>query len=293
MSIDPLLSPGWSHYFIAAPLSPKARVNLNRQLRSFSDRDQSFKPLASHTLYLPLLDLGVISQALEPQILSVLARLIPTCASLQIHASGWSLDFDDHRSTSDLISHEASHKKNSKQSGYLWLNWEERIGVLSILRRELERELQSLCEDLQHIGPHMSRRGSSKKQDQFSVLCGSFYQYNSNTYNKNFRGSAWLNEICLQKRPQRFHPSNGYQSIWRHALPFETPALTEQDLDPVISRSNQLPRSSPDQPLTGRALELFNLLEQRLEKTRQIPSTSNRSKPQRRRRRQRNKKHSS
>ena len=288
MSIDPLLSPGWSHYFIAAPLSPKARVNLNRQLRTFSDRDRSFKPLASPALHVPLLDLGVVSQALEHRIISVLARFVPTCASLQIHSSGWALDFDD-----QLNPHGKSTSQSESKSGYLWLNWEDRIGVFSILRRELERELQDLCEDVQHVGPQAAVRGPQKKRDHFSVLCGSFYQYNSDTYHKTFRGSAWLNEICLQKRPQRFHPSNGYQSIWRHALPFETPELTDQDLDPVTSRTDQVPRLSSDQPLSGRALELFNLLEQRLEKNRQLPSTSKRSKTQRRRRRPRNKKHSS
>ena len=86
MNVDPLLSPGWSHYIVVAPLSPKARVNLNRRLRQLSDRDRGFKPLPPHTLHLPLLNLGVVSEALEPRIISILARRVPTCASVRCAA---------------------------------------------------------------------------------------------------------------------------------------------------------------------------------------------------------------
>ena len=299
MSIDPILSPGWSHYIIVAPLGPKARVNLNRKLRIFSDRDRHFKPLAAHTLCLPILDLGVISEAMEPRIIPILDRLIQTCASLQVHAQGWSIDFEaPHTQENHQSKPTSHHQKNSSLSqGFLWLTWEDRLGMLSILRRELERELKEVCADLSCVTPRVSQKSTQrslqKKRETFSVLCGYFSEYKSDTYDSAFKNSTWLNEIYLQKRPQRFHPSNGYQSVWRHALPFETPTLTDHDLDPVMTTPQRSTRVTSNDPMTGRDLELFNLLERRLEQSHQTSSPSTRSKSQRRRRRPRNKKRSS
>ena len=291
MSIDPLLSPGWGHYILVAPLSPKARVNLNRKLRQFSDRDQSFKALPSHVLSVPILDLGVISEAIEPRIISILSRLVPTCASLQIHSSGWAVDKSDAECEADR------HKANadlSTSSSFLWLNWEDRLGMLAILRRELERELSGLCSDMRQVKSQASPTRTQKKREYFSVLCGHFSSFKSDAYLEKFKSSAWLNEICLQKRPQRFHPSDGYQNIWRHALPFETPALDEHDLDPLTVSSRPTAQQSSGDLLTGRTLELFNLLERRLETSFQPSSPTGSSKsPRRRRRRPRNKKRSS
>ena len=297
MSINPLLSPGWSHYIIVAPLSPKARVNLNRKLRLFSDRDPHFKPLASHLLSLPLLDLGVLSEAIEPRITSVLEGLVQTCASLQIHTRGWSVDLlttsPQNRGPTHASARNTSHSSSNK--GFLWLNWEDRLGMLSILRREFERELKRLCVDLCYVTPQSAESSPQKKRAHFSVLCGSFSHYKPETYQQVFKGSAWHNDICLQKRPQLFHPSNGYQNVWRRALPFETPVLTDDhDVDSNTIAPRKSAQDASDSTLTGRELELFNLLEQRLEKIPLTSSPSNHAKsPGRRRRRPRNKKRSS
>ena len=291
MSIDPLLSPGWGHYILVAPLSPKARVNLNRKLRQFSDRDQSFRALPSHALSLPLLDLGVVSEAIEPRIVSILSRLVPTCASLQIHSSGWAVDVNEAEREATL---QRANAGSSSSPSFLWLNWEDRLGMLTILRRELERELSDLCADMERVKSQASPTSTQKKREHFSVLCGYFSSFKSDACLEKFKSSAWLNEICLQKRPQRFHPSDGYQSVWRHALPFETPELDEHDLDPLTVSSRLTAQESSGDPLTGRALELFNLLERRLETSLQPSSPSSSSKsPRRRRRRPRNKKRSS
>ena len=55
MSDQLILSPGWSHYIISAPLSPKALTVVTRQIKTLKGQDATLRPLHPSALTLAIL----------------------------------------------------------------------------------------------------------------------------------------------------------------------------------------------------------------------------------------------
>lgn len=281
---SPILSSGWHHYFIGAPLSPKARVTLNRTLRGMSDQDASFKALSTSALIFPLLDLGVLNSAVEPHLIQALSNVLAPHASFKLQATGWWINAQGEEKR-------PIPSKDENQAGFLWLAWGERMGALNALKSDLSRSMSTL-----HIEgvpvETASPLSSKKKSRELTVLCGEYSRYNSETYNHPFRSAAWMNEILLQKRPTHFDPHMGYQSVWRYTLPLETPLLSEtQELSSYDSLNLTRASSLEEDQLDRRSLELLQELENRLQDIPSLPPPNQTYKSMQRAHRRRKSKH--
>ena len=86
-----ILSPGWSHYILTAPLSPKAHISVSKKLRDFSNHDSQFKPLGTNALNIAIMDLGVLPISLEWLLFKALEQGIQAHASLKLQATEFRL----------------------------------------------------------------------------------------------------------------------------------------------------------------------------------------------------------
>ena len=103
------------------------------------------------------------------------------------------------------------------------------------------------------------------------MLCGKFSSYKSSGYDQKFSTSSWINYLHLQKRPSHFIPTRGYQSIWSHPLPLETPELIDDDLEQTnIGQdlyTQQTKHSRLSYPLEGKPLAILTQLEKRIKES--------------------------
>ena len=266
MATQPVLSPGWHHYFIGAPLSPKAKVTLSRALKHFSDQDRDLEILPAQALILPLLDLGVLHESREKLLIEAVESTLASFSSIKLQATGW-------RTQPSLP------EKPSSQEGYLWLAWNERLGVLRSVIAGLKRAFTLQNFDAEEVS---AWRGdiTKKSSDEIAVLCARYSRCNSDIYAQPFRCNAWINSISLQKRPSHFLPSSGYQSAWRYELPLETPAFTEMPSS-IFHDEEAKAASVGVTGLNERQAALYQELEQKLESASPLSTKTSTNRKQR------------
>ena len=252
---SPLISPGWSHYIITAPLSPKAHVTLTKKLRELSEQNKSFHPLSASTLKVAIMDLGVLPESAEWLLVQHLNKVIKSHASMKIQATRFRTQ---HRLDSEP-------QPQEKQEAFLWLEFRDRVGALAALYQDIEQGLTAYAPQLSRPEPSTWLEDRKFIREFSSLLCGEISSYKSNTYEQAFRSSAWINEVLLEKRPSHFIPTKGYHCVWQHTLPLETPSLVDLDEEVLVSSSNNKDSKKRLQyPLEGKNLELLKALEAEL-----------------------------
>lgn len=271
-----ILSPGWSHYIITAPLSPKAHISVSKKLRDLSDHDSHFKPLGTKALNIAIMDLGVLPICSEWLLFKALEQGIEAHASLKLQATEFRLSHP-----------QATHPKQVEPA-YLWLEFRDRLGALAALYSDIAQHIQKYAPQLSVPAPVSWEKETRFLNEKCFLLCGEISRYKSEVYDQRFSSSVWINEVRLQKRPSHFIPSRGYQSIWRYPLPLETPALS--DIDDIEVDSHQIQSPSKIRlkyPLKGEDLSLLKSLEERLELIQSEPVKFNNSKHRHKRRKKR------
>ena len=271
----PLISPGWSHYILTAPLSPKAHVSLTKKLRALSEQEKSFSPLGSSALNIGIMDLGVLPTSSEWMIIQALKGTLKAHASLKL------------QSTEFRVSHPQLDQVQVGKPAHLWLEFRDRLGALSALYSDLAHCLQEYAPNYARPVPQSWLTNPKFVRENYLLLCGRSSHYKTNTYEQKFTGSAWINEVKLQKRPSHYVPYKGYQSIWTYPLPIETPPLSEVDELEYAEHSPSLKKARLSYPLEGEDLSLLQSLEERLELTQIEPLKPKTWKHRQRRRKKR------
>ncbi len=250
-----LISPGWSHYTITAPLSPKAHVSVSKKLRQISERSPSFSALHHTSLQVAMLDLGILPMDNEFAIKQRIEKALKPYASLKIQTTKL-------RSSHAIPPHD---EPVEGEPALLWVEVRDRLGVLSSLSRDLITELKGVAPHISYPAPAAWLEDRKFKRESAVLLAGEISTYQTDVYDQVFSCSAWVNDIVLQKRPSHFVPARGYESIWRYSLPLETPPLSEiENEDPVHSSTPKRLKSSLEYPLQGKDLEVMEVLETHL-----------------------------
>ncbi len=252
---SPLISPGWSHYIVTTPLSPRAHVSISKQVREFSEQDAAFSPLGSSALNIAVLDLGILPESLEPLLCQALFQGVKNHASMRLQASQFQVA-----------------QPEQKKSAYLWLEFKDRVGAFSMLATDLKQKLAQLVPTALTPSPFGQSQKNKLSKEKCYLLCGQISSYKSDGYDQRFSVSSWVNDLHLQKRPSHFIPIKGYQSVWSYSLPLETPELVDEDID-IAERDADLFHNSKTKkirlsyPLEGKDLSIFNQLEARIKES--------------------------
>ena len=269
-----MLSPGWTHYIINAPLSPKAHVALTKRLRQLTEQESEFTAFQSSALNIGLIDLGILAIERESTLKRVMDRSLKPYASLKVQATRF------------RVSHALPPHGDPVEGepALLWLELRDRLGMLGSLTQMLSTRFKE--RGIYSSSPAPIEWAKNKKfSSEFAlVLCGTISTYKLDIYEQVFSGSAWVNELVLQKRPSLFHPIRGYESVWRYTMPVETPLLSEQDeaeLNPQV-KTRRTTKLEP--PLIGHDLERLQALEVLLEELKSDRSLTQKSTQNKRRR---------
>lgn len=256
---SPLISAGWSHYIVTAPLSPRAHVAVSKQVRDLAEKDDSFLALASSALNVAVMDLGILPESIEPLIFKALDKGVQGHASMRLQAVQFK-----------TFSNKEKGQQTQNES-YLWLEFKDRVGAFSMLFADLKESLCELVPDALMPSPIVEDQKNKFSKEKCFLLCGKFSSYKSSGYDHKFSTSSWINDIHLQKRPSHFIPTRGYQSIWSYPLPLETPELIDDDLEQVdIDQglyTQQKQQSRLSYPLEGKPLTILKQLEKRIQES--------------------------
>ena len=269
--VSPLISAGWSHYIVTAPLSPRAHVAVSKQVRDLAEKDDSFLALASSALNVAVMDLGILPESIEPLLFKALHKGVQGHASMRLQAVQF-------RAFSDQ---EKNHQ--NQDESYLWLEFKDRVGAFSMLFTDLKESLFELVPEALMPAPIVEDQKNKLSKEKCFLLCGKFSSYKSSGYDHKFSTSSWINDLHLQKRPSHFIPTRGYQSIWSYSLPLETPELIDDDQEQEdIGRglyTQQAKKYRLSYPLEGKPLAILKQLEERIKESQNHQKISFQNKP--------------
>ena len=269
--VSPLISVGWSHYIVTAPLSPRAHVAVSKQVRDLAEKDDSFLALASSALNVAVMDLGILPESIEPLLFKALNKGVQGHASMRLQAVQFKAFSDQ----------ENNHQ--NKDESYLWLEFKDRVGAFSMLFTDLKESLFELVPGALMPAPIVEDQKNKFSKEKCFLLCGKFSSYKSNGYDHKFSTSSWVNDLHLQKRPSHFIPTRGYQSIWSYSLPLETPELIDDDQEQEdMGRglyTQQAKQYRLSYPLEGKPLAILKQLEERIKESQSHQKISFQNKP--------------
>ena len=266
---SPIISVGWSHYIVTAPLSPRAHVAVSKKVRDFAEQDSSFQALGSSALNIAVMDLGILPESIEPLLCKSILKGVQGHASMRLQGVQFKVFSDSQR--------------NKEQESFLWLEFKDRVGAFSMLHTDLKKSLLNLVPDTLMPGPFPLDHKNKFSKEKCFLLCGKFSSYKSDGYDHKFSTSSWVNDLHLQKRPSHFVPMRGYQSVWSYSLPLETPELIDDELDQEEINQGLLAHSTTKKnrltyPLEGKSLALLNELEERIKASQNHQKSSFQSK---------------
>ena len=266
--ISPLISAGWSHYIVTAPLSPRAHVAVSKKVRDFAEQEPSFQALGSSALNIAVMDLGILPESIEPLLCKSILKGIQGHASMRLQAVQFKT---------------FSIPQENKEDSFLWLEFKDRVGAFSMLHTDLKKSLLDLVPETLMPGPFTRDNKNKFSKEKCFLLCGKFSSYKSDGYDHKFSTSSWINDLHLQKRPSHFIPMRGYQSVWSYSLPLETPELIDDDPEQEEMNQDLLARSSNKKirlayPLEGKSLAILNELEERIKESQSHRKSSFQSK---------------
>ena len=255
--ISPLISAGWSHYIVTAPLSPRAHVAVSKKVRDFAEQEPSFQALGSSALNIAVMDLGILPESIEPLLRKSILKGVQGHASMRLQAVQFKT---------------FSVSQENKEDSFLWLEFKDRVGAFSMLHTDLKKSLLDLVPETLLPGPFTRDNKNKFSKEKCFLLCGKFSSYKSDGYDHKFSTSSWINDLHLQKRPSHFIPMRGYQSVWSYSLPLETPELIDDDPEQEEMNQDLLARSSNKKirlayPLEGKSLAILNELEERIKES--------------------------
>ena len=184
------VSSGWTHYFIGAPLSPRARKMIFNTSQDLSKETQvPYSPLGPAALYLLIEDLGVCPQFNREALQLSIRRSVARHSSFKLIPKGWKVELFEGRT-------------------YVWLELKDRFQQFDILRRDLQKQLD-------RFGFEYEKKPASPR-----VLCG-VYEGEVEIAPPPLSAPAWLNEINLYQRPHTYSLQRGYDCVWTTPLPLE------------------------------------------------------------------------
>ena len=136
---SPIISVGWSHYIVTAPLSPRAHVAVSKKVRDFAEQDSSFQALGSSALNIAVMDLGILPESIEPLLCKSILKGVQGHASMRLQGAQFKVFSDAQR--------------NKEQNSFLWLEFKDRVGAFSMLHTDLKKSLLNLVPDTLMPGP--------------------------------------------------------------------------------------------------------------------------------------------
>ena len=270
--VSPLISAGWSHYIVTAPLSPRAHVAVSKKVRDFAEQEPSFQALGSRALNIAVMDLGILPESIEPLLCKSILKGVQGHASMRLQGTQFK-----------TFSMPQSMPQKTKEDSFLWLEFKDRVGAFSMLHADLKKSLLGLVPETLMPGPFTRDNKNKFSKEKCFLLCGKFSSYKSDGYDHKFSTSSWINDLHLQKRPSHFIPTRGYQSVWSYSLPLETPELIDDDLEQEEMNQGLLAHSTNHKtrlayPLEGKSLAILNELEERIKESQSHRKSSFKSK---------------
>lgn len=228
----------WTHFVIAAPLSPRARKSalddadealsaLTRLSRSAGGPRLSAERLPPPLVALPLLDLGPCPRASEALLQLALRRAAAAQPSFKVTPEGWALSAPAPEKAEDR----AGERAGELLPLVLSLTLRDRVERLEELSSALARDLSRYGFDVSPLAePRLPLAalalgaltlGAEEEEDAGALTQRRALRALLPHLPAPQRTPIWINELVLLRRPHVYSPRAGYEVACAQTLPIE------------------------------------------------------------------------